>query len=433
MKTKTRSISLTENIQVNEGSHIAYFYQSEEAYLDNLISFILSAKKMEQHVIVIESDECFAEILNRLRVQHPLIDVGRFLHFLNNREFYQTYGDFHFERALNNFKKTVQPFVDETLSVRIWGKVSWTDLHSSQKEMINYECMADLTLNEIGYMTVCTYDANEVTAAVQMEMMKTHAYLMTDKELVKSSLYNHTDQPVFPSLATQDKIETELDFYRQKLDFIHVVAHEVRNPLTVIKSFATILKSELDNPDIQAKLSLIEDYSVAIDHEIHHIIQTEQMLSIDSLWKMTLIQALPVIEEVVDVMTVKARTQNIYLETQLDISRNKLIMGNLMGFKLILSNILSNAIKYSHENNVVTLRGFIENNHLHLHIIDRGVGMTPEQLEKIFGKYEKLNEEVPGQGIGLFMVYKLVQHFNGKINVKSQLGKGTSFYLSFSL
>ncbi|WP_129076978.1 hypothetical protein [Anaerobacillus alkaliphilus] len=81
-------------------------------------------------------------------------------------------------------------------------------------------------------MTVCCYDGNEVPASVQTDMMKSNPYLMTDTSLVKSSLYNH---PAHTSLSAQKNVEIELDFYRQKLDFIHVVAHEVRNPLTVIK------------------------------------------------------------------------------------------------------------------------------------------------------------------------------------------------------
>ncbi|KHF38940.1 sensor histidine kinase [Halalkalibacter okhensis] len=210
-----------------------------------------------------------------------------------------------------------------------------------------------------------------------------------------------------------------------------MVAHEVRNPLTVIKSFAAILKSELSDPDIQAKLSLIEDYSVAIDHEIHHIIQTEQMLTTDTLWKTKLIKALPTIQEVVEVMSIKARTQNIELHSSLEIPPNTIINGNIMGVKLIISNLLSNAIKYSHEGDPVTIESFIKDKCLHIHIIDKGVGMTPENIDRLYQKYQKINQEVAGQGIGLFMVYQIVKHFKGNIDIESELGKGTEVKLSF--
>lgn len=388
---------------------------------------------MNQHVLLIESYECYATLLERLSAQLGDLELANFLHYKNNLEFYETHGNFKFENALANFKHTIQPFVDGELSVRVWGKVLWNALSYSKEELKRYECECDVTLSEMGYLTVCCYDGNVVPAAFQTDLMRSHQYLLTDHNLVKSSLYNHPDHTIFPSLAAQKKVETELDFYRQKLDFIHVVAHEVRNPLTVIKSFASILKSELDDKGVQAKLSLIEDYSVAIDHEIHHIIQTEQMMTTDSFWQTKLIKARPVIDEVLDVMTIKGRTQNIKLESNIQVPYNVIINANLMGFRLVISNLLSNAIKYSYEGHTVTCRSTIENGRLHIHISDTGVGMDQEDCEKLFKKYQKINQEVAGQGIGLFMVYQLVTHFNGEIDVTSQLGEGTEVKVSFPL
>ncbi|WP_216828509.1 MEDS domain-containing protein [Alkalihalobacterium elongatum] len=433
MSVSTRTIALTDSIQVNEGSHILYFYQSEELYVQNLVSFILSAIELKQHAIVIETPERFKEVKKKLIQILNENEIEQFLYFVDNYEFYQKYQDFHFDRVLDNFKNTVQPFVNENLVARVWGLVEWKDQPNILEKLYTYECECDLTVSEIGYITVCCYDGNTVPSYILTEMMRSHPYFMTDKELVKSTLYNHGEQTVFPSLATQREIESELDFYKQKLDFIHVVAHEVRNPLTVIKSFATILKTELSDPDVQARLSLIEDYSVAIDHEIHHIIQTEQMLTSDTFWKKKLIKVEPILEEVFDIMMVKARTQNITIKSDIRVPNNTIIRGNNMGFKLILSNLLSNAIKYSFENSNVYLTCFIKDNALVLDIIDQGVGISPENLEKLFQKYQKLNEEAAGQGIGLFMVYKLVNHFNGDISVESELGRGTSFRLTFPL
>ncbi len=433
MALKTKSISLTKDIQVNDGSHILYFYDCEERYLDNLVSFILSARRMNQHVIVIESYRSYERVLEKLGSQLDELNLREILHYKNNIEFYQLHGHFKFEQALSSFKHAVQPFVDGDLSVRVWGKVSWSDLSYSRNDVNKYECECDLTVSEMGYMTVCCYDGNEVPASVQTGMMRSHGYLMTDTSLVKSPLYNHPDFTIFPSLAAQKKVETELDFYKQKLDFIHVVAHEVRNPLTVIKSFASILKSETTDEDARTKLRLIEDYSVAIDHEIHHIIQTEQMLTIDTFWKTKLIKALPVMEEVLEVMRIKGRTQNIHLEADLQVPKNMIIQGNLMGFRLVISNLLSNAIKYSYEGQTVTFKSFIDENRLHLHIIDTGVGMSDDEREKLFQKYQKINQEVAGQGIGLFMVYQIVTHFKGEIDVSSQLGKGTEVRVSFPI
>ncbi|WP_078427957.1 sensor histidine kinase [Alkalihalobacterium alkalinitrilicum] len=157
------------------------------------------------------------------------------------------------------------------------------------------------------------------------------------------------------------------------------------------------------------------------------------MLTIDTFWKKKLIKVVPLLEEVYTVMTVKARTQNIILKSDIRVPSNTIINGNKMGFKLIISNLLSNAIKYSTENKPVFLNSYIQGKKLIIDIIDQGIGMSPEEVEKLFQKYQKLNDEIARQGIGLFRVYKLVKHFDGEIHVESELGVGTTVRVIFPL
>ncbi|MBU9711735.1 MEDS domain-containing protein [Evansella tamaricis] len=433
MEIKNKTIPLTTKLNVKEGSHILYFYEDEELYIENAISFILSAKTLNQKVVFIESEEHYHTVLTRLEKKLDMETIQDMLYYKNNFEFYQEYGNFNFSLVLKRFKDLIQPFYNQNISIRVWGHVDWCEQPNIKHKLNCYESEADLTVSEMGYMTLCTYDGKTVPSYILVEMMKSHQYFMTDHDLVRSSLYNNSNETIFPSLSAQRNMETEMDFYKQKLDFIHVVAHEVRNPLTVIQSYASLLKSEVTDEHLKQKLSLIEDYSVAIDHEIHHIIQTEQMFSIDTFWKKKLISVVPVIKEVVEVMTRKARTQNILLTSSLDMEPNVIINGNLMGFKLIISNLLSNAIKYSNEGGMVKLKGHSDHQKVLIEIIDYGIGMSHEQQNKLFEKYQKLNEEESGQGIGLYMVNKLVQHFEGSISVESELDKGTNVRIEFPL
>ncbi|WAH42121.1 hypothetical protein NZD89_00960 [Alicyclobacillus fastidiosus] len=86
-----------------------------------------------------------------------------------------------------------------------------------------------------------------------------------------------------------------------------------------------------------------------IDHEISDIIRTEHMLSSDALWVKKMIHPSNLMLEVLELMQAKARTQNVVLHTDLQLSDKETLFGNSGGFKLILSNLVSNAIKYSYE------------------------------------------------------------------------------------
>ena len=81
----------------------------------------------------------------------------------------------------------------------------------------------------------------------------------------------------------------------------------------------------------------------------------------------------------------------------------------------------------SEEGYLENAASYIEDSAVVIDVKDEGIGMTEEQMNKLFIKYEKINQEQSGQGIGLFMVKMLVEHFDGNINVWSETCKGTTF------
>ena len=430
-----RSISLTSKLTVPTGAHILYFHSNQESYLQNAISFIRKGIELEQVVLFIETSANYERIRAQLAEEWNERVLGAFLHHIDRDEFYRTYEDFHYDRVLDNLDELVSPYVAQRHDVRLWGHVDWKDGRDIVKKLHEYECKADLALDELGYLTVCAYDALTVPAAIQNELLKSHEYLMTDESLVLSNLYRRKRNAglMFPTLSAQAELETEMDLYKQKLDFVHVVSHEVRNPLTVIKAYARLVRENVIGSRDRDRLQAIVDYVDLIDNEISHIINTEEMLSSETLWHRRLISPLPLMKEAIDIMGIKARTQNIDFVPNIAMTGRETMLANAIGFKLIVSNLASNAIKYSNEGGTVECRARCERGRLIVDIRDEGIGMTEEQVARLFRKYEKMNDERGGQGIGLFMVKKLLDHFEGGIEVASAPGVGTTVTVSFPL
>lgn len=420
-------ISITDNVSIENGAHILYFYESMEGYIENATTFILTSIKQGQHVIFVDSEDRYRLVMSKIE---SLLsgEMKEHIHYLNNEQFYRTYDHFDFQKVLHNLNEVIDPYLDKDVPIRLWGHVDWMDQEKVIQKLHTYEHECDLTISELGFITVCAYNGMDVPAAIQTKLMKSHKYLMTDTELVHSSLYSKSsDEPtVFPSISVQSQLESEMDLYKQKLDFVHVVSHEVRNPLTVIKSYASLLSYDETNENKRQKLQTIIDYAEVIDNEMTHIISTEQMLTSESLWKRHLIFPCELLEEVIHIMETKSRTQNIQLSAKLCLDKKVKLLSNKIGFKLIVSNILSNAIKYSNEGQRVTFEACQEEGILVMRIKDEGIGMSSDQLNRLFNKYEKLNEERSGQGVGLFMVKKLLDHFDGDIEVQSVINKGTT-------
>jgi signal transduction histidine kinase len=424
MNADAERISLTDQIDVANGAHILYCYSSMEGYLDNAAAFIAAGLHLGQGVVVIDSPENYESIQARLSVRTRESCAEKVV-FVDRFQFYCEQGKLQFDAVLRNMDDLFRSLQHRYVAIRAWGHVyrdGWEDFFA---RLQLYERLGDEALRVKKVVAICVYDGRRMTAHEQNELLRSHEYFMTDTTLTKSMLYEAEDlNVVYPSLSGLTQMQSEMDLYKQKIDFVHAVSHEVRNPLTIIKAYASMLKDNQAGPEESRKLKMIADYADLIDNEITHIINTEQMLLTESLWSTTVIDVMPVLTEAVSIMATKARTQGIHFESRLELVRVA-IVGNAVGFRLIVSNLLSNAIKYSEEGGLVRIDARTEGGELVMVIADNGIGMNAEQTQKLFRKYEKMNEERSGQGIGLFMVKKLVDHFGGGIEVRSELGKGT--------
>ncbi|GAI18212.1 unnamed protein product [marine sediment metagenome] len=95
----------------------------------------------------------------------------------------------------------------------------------------------------------------------------------------------------------------------------------------------------------------------------------------------------------------------------------------------VLKNILSNAVKYSPEGGVIRVVGEVFEDYYQVSVEDQGMGMTPEQLEKVFDKFYRAdasNTAISGTGLGMSIVKYLVEAHRGKVFVESEVGKGTT-------
>ncbi|WDL97882.1 ATP-binding protein [Alicyclobacillus sp. ALC3] len=421
---------LNKDVEVRSGAHILYIFQEESDYLDNLAAYVMGGINLNQFVLVIDHAHIYEKLRNTILDRLPEENLQRVL-FRASDAFYGTYTEFQTDRIVSGFESLLSPLLQSNRTIRTWAKVVWRDDKNIVPTLDQFETMADDSVKGQRLISVCAYDESHTPNALVLKMLRTHDYLMTDTELVDSPLY--AKKSTYPSLSVQSKTESEIDFYKSKLDFVHAVSHEVRNPLTVISGYAKILRST--EPTLSAaaseKLITIERYVSAIDQELTHIMETEQMLSNDLFMKLEPIHTYEVAAKVVTLMETKSMVQNVTLVADVNISAQNIITGNTTGLRLILSNLISNAIKYSREHGRVEFTSMVSQGRTWFIVKDNGIGMSERQLESMFEKYAKFSEGTNGQGIGLYIVKKLTDRFRGRVTVSSQLGVGTTVSVDF--
>lgn len=211
------------------------------------------------------------------------------------------------------------------------------------------------------------------------------------------------------------------------------VAHEIKNPLAAISIHIQLIKKALDNNCCTKEL--IEKYLSIIDDEIHRLNQTivDFLFSVKPInldQKSDLIN--PIIEDILALVGEELKAKNIdfKFEPQEDLP---LLFIDAKLIKQALLNVINNAVAAMSKTKrpFLYLKSYIENNYEVIKIQDNGCGIPESALNKIFEPYYTTKED--GSGLGLTIVYKIVQEHQGELQLDSIESKGTTFYIKLPI
>lgn len=217
---------------------------------------------------------------------------------------------------------------------------------------------------------------------------------------------------------------------RMKSVFLANMSHEIRTPLNAIVGFSEII-AMTDNPkEKEEYVQIIQQNSNLLLQLINDILDLSRIESGKSEINLEPTDMSAMLEEVGKVHNLKMR-YGIELKIELP---NKQIwtMTDRNRVTQVLFNFLSNAIKNT-ENGSITLGMSVEGEWLKCYVKDTGCGIPEDKISKIFTHFEKVNEFAQGTGLGLPICKSIIDRLGGRVEVKSQLGKGSifSFYLPY--
>jgi two-component system, sensor histidine kinase and response regulator len=217
-------------------------------------------------------------------------------------------------------------------------------------------------------------------------------------------------------------------------DWQHLLFHELRSQLTIISGYARRLKSPLpENGDLHSDRCL-----EAIDRSSSYLAElTEEcwlVQQIEAEQNQLSPQAIDVEDLLRDVLAIhQGSAQTSHCRVALDLAPVPLLLLNPTGLKLILSNLLNNALKYGQGTEVrITLTA--QDGGCRIQVSDQGPGIPEDELERIFTKFyrgEQTRERFIGAGLGLYTAQTLTKAMGGRLTATSEAGAGSCFTLSF--
>ncbi|MBE2197824.1 MAG: HAMP domain-containing histidine kinase [Anaerolinea sp.] len=220
---------------------------------------------------------------------------------------------------------------------------------------------------------------------------------------------------------------------QMKTLFLSMAAHDLRTPLTAIMGYAELLQQSDARISVERRhgyLSVIRAQADRINRLVDDILNVDQiergLLRLD--WTEGDVNAL--VREIADILSFLMAGQRQTL--QLNLAEGAIMVRmDVQRMQQVLYNLLSNAIKYTPGGGQITVVTRREGDTAVLEIADTGLGMTPEQIVRLFELYYRTDEarerKILGTGLGLFIVRSLVEAHGGRVSVQSAQNVGTVF------
>ncbi|MCK4666135.1 PAS domain S-box protein, partial [Candidatus Dependentiae bacterium] len=247
--------------------------------------------------------------------------------------------------------------------------------------------------------------------------------LMTDDEGKETGMVL-----VFEDISRYKKVE-EL-----KTEFISSLSHELKTPLTSIIGGVKILKKKFKNDPDEDNKKLID--IIAVDSE-HLLNQIEDLLRLSrfevqkEIFSPRLFDITEVIKRIEKTFDNDLKSKMIKIKTEIT---TKQFNGDKDKIYHLLSNLISNSIKYNKPEGFINVIIKDENNKQIISIEDSGIGIQNDKLKRLFEPFfriEKRHHNIPGTGLGLSICKKIMDLHQGEIKVQSQLNSGTKFLCIF--
>lgn len=220
-----------------------------------------------------------------------------------------------------------------------------------------------------------------------------------------------------------------------KSQFLSRASHEMRTPLNAVMGFAQLLQLQESTPDPQK----VGRYAEMIHAAGKHLLAlVNDLLDLNSAEMGTLqlrlapVRLAGVVNEALDLLRGQAAVHGITIDAA--VANDLGVVADAQRLRQVLLNVGSNAIKYNREGGVLRLRAEMSGDEtVLLTVEDRGIGMTAEQLERLFQPFDRLGAEqtkIPGTGLGLVIARSLVLEMGGTFEVRSASRVGTTVTLA---
>jgi two-component system, OmpR family, sensor histidine kinase VicK len=239
-------------------------------------------------------------------------------------------------------------------------------------------------------------------------------------------------------IVLQDNTEQQ-KLENMQRDFVANVSHELKTPLTTIKSYTeTLVEREInDSQTIKSFLTIVDGEADRMSRLVRELLQLSRLDYKQEKWFKKELNLLSIIKSSVTKVEMTAANKRQHLNCLFDENEKIMVVVDRDRIDQVLLNILSNAIKYTAEGGHIDIEAFKVENQVQITVKDNGIGIAEKELPRVFERFYRVDKarsrEMGGTGLGLAIAKQIIEEHDGTIGIESQIGKGSKVIITLPL
>lgn len=214
---------------------------------------------------------------------------------------------------------------------------------------------------------------------------------------------------------------------RLKSAFIANMSHEIRTPLNAIIGFTSVLPDIDGKEERQELINLIQENNQKLLRIIDDVMNISKIEAGKEQLQMLTFDINPILDEVVNKYMPDLKP-GVTMTTRYAAQQQE-VTTDLTRLTESLNHLVSNAVKFTNQGSITVGYEPVKDRKLHIWVRDTGIGIAPENHERVFERFYKVDEFVPGAGLGLSLCRTMAFSLGGNVGVDSRLGEGSTFWM----
>ena len=259
-------------------------------------------------------------------------------------------------------------------------------------------------------------------------------YFIIDISLV---FYRNYQERLEQMKLIREENERTKAAYEIKSQFLSTVSHELRTPLTSIKASLDLLNTGVlgEVPDtLKPALKIAAKNAQRLANLIDDLLDLQKIEAGEMVFHFEELDVGDLVKEAIE--STKSYGEQLGIHVTMVVPKDEVkIHGDQSRLIQVMNNLLSNALKFSHEGGTVQVRVEPRGERVRICVQDEGVGIPENSHDKVFGKFSQVDSsdirKVGGTGLGMNITRQIVERHDGRVDYESELGRGSTFYVEF--